>query len=336
MTFPWRLAIGLVPLLLAVALAFNARSSSSTRRASHVTGLGPLVTPVEEVADLQQLGRDAIELVASIRPPTSVDGRVRIVTYLRLPRGASIATRWVDGAPTVEVPPGTFAARVEALAERAEDEVPGVTWRVLDVRATSFEEGGGERFRMLRPDPGGRLSGITWPASEEGRRQADAAIVRFFEQGAFTAVGAGAAAAAAKLVKLNDCASCHGKRRGENRSPSALVQKRTDSSGLFHVLAALSDDGPFERYRPRDANAHDPFIRARCGGQIVPSSLSMCEDGLRPEGHLDLEAALAAGDVHARRVCESRLALAARMDETGRRAFHSAWAPCAAMDRAGK
>lgn len=318
------IATGVVAVVLGAALA---ASKGEGRRE-----LGPLITQIEGPASIESLGRDAIELVPAIHPPTSADGRVRIVAYLRLPQGTTLRIRGGDGAPTLEVPAGTLASRIEALADRDGGEAPSSSWRVLDVRSISFGPNG-EELRLLRPRKGGGLTGLTWPRSEEGARQAVAAIANLFEERTFAASEDAdeRGAAAAHLVRINNCASCHIADRREDRSPAALVQKHTDASGLFQVLAVLAAEGPFEHYRPHNPNETAPFVKAWCGDVAVPVSTSVCPDGLRPLGRLDLPRALAAGDAHALRVCVSRRALAERMDAAGRTAFRAILAECAGV-----
>ena len=79
--------------------------------------LGAFVSRIDEPASIEAIGREAIELVPAIRPPTSADGLVRSVAYLRLPPGATLRGQLRDGVATLEVPPGTIASRVEAIAD---------------------------------------------------------------------------------------------------------------------------------------------------------------------------------------------------------------------------
>ena len=272
---------------------------------------GPLVTTTTESSNPVRAG---IELVPAIRPPTTLEGRVRISTYVELPNDASIRTVGDDGAESLELPAGTLASRVESLADAPGDGPPNPSWQVLDVRSTRFDVEG-RRFSVVRPGDHD-LAGISWPASAEGARQARAVLPEIFGRDA------------ERLTKLNDCASCHTAIRAENLAISSLVQKGTDASGNFGLLATLSDDGPFETYRPRNPNEDDPFVSARCGSLRVPWSIRNCEDGTRPKGHLDIAGALAAHDPHALRVCASRRAVAAHLDARGLHVFRAALDRC--------
>jgi hypothetical protein len=324
----WALASTAVLGVAALGLARTTSVAATSTSASKVE-LGTLVTASEEPSSIEALSHDAIELVPSILPPTSSDGRMRIVVYLSLPAGAELRTRILPEGPSVEVPLGTRALRVEALAPDADADAPSAQWRVLDVRSTSFAIEG-ERFHLLRPSGRGTLIGMTWPRSESGARQAASAIGLLFESRVFAGPddAAGRRSAADRLVSMNDCASCHVPDRREDRGPEALVQKRTDHSGLFQVLAVLGDDGPVERYRPRNPNESQRFASARCDGREVTWATRRCADGSRPFAHLDVPAAMAAGDAHARRLCASRLAVGAHLDELGRRTFHDALLAC--------
>ncbi|HSO32608.1 MAG TPA: hypothetical protein VLT33_08830 [Labilithrix sp.] len=286
------------------------------------------MTSIEASADLATLAGHAIELTPAIRPPTSEDGRVRIVVYLELPERAQLDIVQRDGAPSIDLPAGARASRVEALGAEDGDRA---AWRVLDVRETTFGDAREERFRLLRPGRGGGLTGISWPRSDDGARQASRAITSLFEGDRLEGPSDLHARrdAAARLVRLNDCASCHVPWRAEDRRPGALVQRRTDGQGLYLLAAVMSDSGPFERYRPRNASTDDPFTHVRCDDVDVPRRTVVCADGQRPAGWLDLRAALAAGDPHARRVCASRRALVDRMTPAARSAFTAPLEACA-------
>lgn len=291
--------------------------------------LGSLVTAVETPADLATFGEGAIELTPAIRPPTSDDGRLRIIGLLALPTGSQLDVALRDGVPSITVPEGTRVSRVEAVGD---EDSPHASWRVLDVRETFFEAASTQRFRLLRPARNGALAGLAWPRSDDGARQAKAAIATLFDADVLDGPHAPEARrdAAARLVRLNDCASCHGAWRSEDRSIGTLVQHGTDGQGLYLLSAVFSDDGPFERYRPRNASRHDPFTHVRCDDGEVDRQTLVCPDGRRPSGRLDVRAGRAAGDPHVARVCASRRALAARMSPASRALLAPSLEPCAA------
>ena len=307
----------------AVAMAF-----ASGRR--EAPSLGALVVAIEAPDDVAAFADRAIELTPPIQAPISDDGLSRIVVFLELPRGTELAASQHEGTWSLVVPPGALASRVEARA--ANQAAGGAQWRVLDVRQTAFGEPGAERFRLLRPRRGGGLTGISWLRGEASERQATDAIHRLFDADVLEApeTTTARAEAEARLVRLNGCPSCHVAWHAEDRRPGTLVQRATDAQGLYFLSAVFSDTGPFERYRARNPSAEDPFVHVRCEGADVPRRTTACADGTRPLGWLDLRAALAAGDAHAARVCDSRRALAERMNAAARRVFADVLDECAA------
>jgi len=290
--------------------------------------LGALVAAIEAPDDVAAFADRAIELTPPIQAPISEDGLSRIVVFLELPRGTELAASQHEGTWSLVVPPGALASRVEA---RADDAAGRAERRVLDVRQTAFGEPGSQRFRLLRPQRGGGLTGISWLRGEASERQATDAIHRLFDADVLEAPRdpTARAEAEARLARLNDCPSCHGAWRAEDRRPGTLVQRATDAQGLYFLTAVLSDTGPFERYRARNPSAEDPFVHVRCEGADVPRRTKACADGTRPLGWFDLRGALAAGDAHAARVCASRRALAERMSAAARRAFAAVLEECA-------
>ena len=267
-----------------------------------------------------------VELVAPLRAPSNAAGDDLAAVWLRVPEGALIrAWRLPDGRPTVAVPEGTEADRVETVS--------GV---VADVRGTRFGAGGRQLFHVLRPaDSAGRLVGYEWERSDAA--QAQAAAVAFDSLLDRTGVPAGAAD---RFRERLDCATCHPSDKPANDRPGerGLPNRRTDASGLYQLLAVLSDESPLEAYRPREMNAEDPFVTFSCRGVQSPAVTRVaagaarinCPDGSVPIGRLDLRAALRARDPHAARVCEARLALEGHMDATGRAAFAAAFDECRA------
>lgn len=291
--------------------------------------LGSQVAAAEAPADLGTFGAGAIELTPAIRPPTSDDGRLRIIGLLALPPGSQLGVTLRDGVPSITVPDGTRVSRVEAVGD---EDAAHASWRVLDVRETFFGAASTQRFRLLRPSRNGALAGLSWPGTDEGARQAKAAIGTLFEADVLDGSHAPEARrdAAERLVRLNDCASCHGAWRPEDRSIGTKVQRGTDGQGLYLLSAVFSDDGPFERYRPRNTSRHDRFTHVRCDGVEVERPTMVCPDGQRPSGRLDVRAGRAAGDPYVARVCASRLALAARMSLASRALLAPSLEPCAA------
>jgi len=263
-------------------------------------------------------------LAPALRAPSNVDGTDVTEVWLKLPAGSTLRTvRRPEGGVSLSVPAGTIAHRVELIG--------GV---VVDVRGTRFEAGGREIFLILRPDStrGGRkLDGYEWP--REDPRQAQT-VARLMSDRVRATAGA---RAADRLRSLMDCAGCHPRDKPGLRrpSPAGFPNRPTDGSGLYQILAVLSDQSPLERYRPREMNLDDPFVRIQCDGSAPVTRTARsggfhvsCADGSVPVGRLDIGAALAAGDERALGVCAARLALEGHMDAPGRDAFAEAFAAC--------
>lgn len=242
-------------------------------------------------------------LTPTIRPPTSVNGRRRILVYVRIPERSRI-TR--SPAGYLVLPPGTDAVRVELEADTAElDALVSARWEVLDVRGTHLFDDGVE-YTMLRPlSSTPRLLGLAWNPARVDPRDAAADLVR---SGLLR--GGRDEAAALRLRDINDCAGCHQKLRSE--TTTGPVHRGTDDHGFFGLRSVFEDESPIETYRPRDANAGDPFIARLPDGRA----------------RLDMKAALAAKDPHALRVCASRAALLPHFDEEARLAFRASLRTC--------
>ncbi|HVY44352.1 MAG TPA: hypothetical protein VHB21_00675, partial [Minicystis sp.] len=67
--------------------------------------------------------RGFVEMVPTLRLPTRVDGRSRIEVWLRVPEGAKLGARAVEGQKrtTLVYPPGTIADRIELVDDRIVD-----------------------------------------------------------------------------------------------------------------------------------------------------------------------------------------------------------------------
>ena len=279
-----------------------------------------------------------VEMTPPVRLP-SQDGNEYIAIWLRLPEAGLLRIERREGSePTLSYPPGTVADRVDMRDAR----IPS---SVTDVRGTRFE-GGQEYFHVLRSvtPPGDHratpfLSGVEWKRgdalaerSATDRMLTSMATVRGLED-------PGSDPMLRQFERRNDCASCHVHDKPEQRGPrgDALLPNRgTDADGLYAVVSVLRDEAPLETHRARDMNEGDPFVRVTCddgaAGTIVPGRRGRrhfsCADGSVPRGRLDLPAALAAGDAHAKAVCASRAYLAAHMDDDGRSAFARVLTEC--------
>jgi hypothetical protein len=281
---------------------------------------------------------------APVRPPTSEDGRERIVVYLKLPAGGVVTSHAVEAESRVslEYPAGTVADRVEYVGSGPIDTLPQADWRVMDVRGTSFRAAG-EEFHVYRAPKDARSSallGVAWPRGDaEAQEEATSALVGLVEDDRIFSPRfvEGHARFTTELRFLNDCGGCHVHDRAPRLREDAppAPNRGADSSGLFQVPTVLSDRAPLETYRPRNANADDPFVRFVCGASEEPAIVDKgglghvtCAGGEVPEGVLDLGTAIRLSDAHALRVCASRRSLFEHLDEEGKTAYRSAMAEC--------
>ncbi|MCU0675477.1 MAG: hypothetical protein MUE69_22115 [Myxococcota bacterium] len=270
---------------------------------------------------------------------------------IRLPRGRALRDRTqvfvrIEGDGRIDVeagelvfPPGTVADRVEYRREANR-------WKVADVRGTRFTSSG-ERFHAYRPRSldADALFGAEWPRDDDaGRRGAIALFADAMTKGAgFRRAEPGHGAAdrtrsVDRFSRLLDCASCHGHRRPEAAAgEDAHLRRGTDASGMHVFRYVLADRAPLETYRPRDPNADDPFVTYECAGEPVDRATLVgpagttairCPNGDVPTLRYALADALDADEAHARRVCESRRALAGWMTERAREAYADALATC--------
>lgn len=281
-------------------------------------------------------------------------GFVPMEPPIRLPRGRALRDRTqvfvrIEGDGRIDVeagelvfPPGTVADRVEYRREADRSD----RWKVADVRGTRFTTAG-ERFRAYRPEglDTDALFGAEWRRDDDaGRQRAIALFKDAMTKGAgFRRAEPGHDAAARtrsvdRFSSLLDCASCHGHRRHEaTADEDAHLRRGTDASGMHVFRYVLADRAPLETYRPQDPNADDPFVTYECAGEptdraalVGPAGTTAvrCPNGDVPTLHYALADALNAGEAHARRVCESRRALAAWMTERAREAHADALATC--------
>jgi hypothetical protein len=279
-----------------------------------------------------------------VRPPTSEDGRDRILVYLKLPPGGVVKTRFLEAQQrySLEYPRGTLADRVEYQGDGPTDGPPQPGWRVGDVRGTSLDDDGDwfHVYRGTTDSAAAPLLGLTWPRGDEAAQvEATAAFVGLVEDGRVRAPRSAAARAnmAERLRSLNGCAACHSRERAPRTRMDApgIVNRGSDSSGFFQVSTLLADRAPLEMHRPRNPNADDPFIRFVCGEGETPAVVQpgklgsvRCPGGEVPVGVVDLPAALRASDVHALRVCASRRFLYEHLDTLGRSVWIDAMAEC--------
>ncbi len=272
-----------------------------------------------------------VELVTPIAPPTARDERTRVQVFVRIPEGATLS---ID---PLRLPPGAEADRVESVRVRGR-------WRVADVRGARITEDGRRELRLLRPerpDDGAPLVGFAWPeAREDLGAAAHDALGALIEEGGGSLVRGGDRAQIASLLRSRgDCTGCHTRERAERRGGDGAL-RATDGDGFFTPRSVLSDRAPLEHYRPRDVNVERDAVSVTCpegapyeavedarGGRRV-----RCPGGSAPIARLDIPAALAAGEVRARGVCEARRFLWTHLDGTGRARYADAMRACAITD----
>lgn len=277
--------------------------------------------------------RDFAAMHPPIRLPRTRGLHDRTTVFVRIVGDGRVDVR--DGA--LVFPPGTEADRVEYRRR-------GDRFTVADVRGTRFTAEG-ERFHAFRPERAelhGPLFGFEWRRGDErGRRLGIEGFERAMHRGAgFSHGEVGHDArerdrSVRRFARLLDCASCHGHARPEARpdEASALPRRGTDGSGMHVFRYVLTNEAPMETYRPMDPNADDRFVRYVCRDGSTPegprgTTRVRCANGDVPTLRYALRDAFAAGEPHARAVCESRRSLAAWMTARARRAYRDALAEC--------
>jgi hypothetical protein len=253
---------------------------------------------------------DFVEMVTPLEPPTSADGRDRITVWLKIPDDGRIGL-----ARSLHYPPGTIADRVEYDGDE-----------IVDVRGTRFVEDGPELFHVLRRS-GVALAGYEW-------RRGDADLARRATELALALVDEPEREA---FRRNNDCEICHHPDLPPATSGRAARPPRpTDSSGLYQMLAVLSDSAPLDHHRVHEVNVDRPFLHVECPLGASPLLRDggggrqhfVCAGGGVPIGHVDVERARMAGDARAQAVCRSRRYLMEHMDAVARAAFEPAFRAC--------
>lgn len=306
---------------LAILLGWTTARMVRNRPRSAGAGLSPvsIAAPERYWAD-----HGFVLLEAPMRVPTNSEQTDHIQVWIRIPANALIGTRRLaDGRLSLRMPPGTVADRVESVGGA-----------VVDVRGTRFEADGGELFHVLRAarSNSGSLEGVEWM---RGDRDGEIAAAARLADLVRTTDGPRAARVFGEFM---DCQSCHAADRPESRQVRTddLPNRGTDGSGLYQVLAVLSDDAPLEFNRPRDLNVDDPKVRIACADGRSPAVVreaggavrAGCADGSVPRGRLALADTLRAGSQRAAAICRARVYLAAHLDELGRHEFEAALREC--------
>ncbi|HHO51334.1 MAG TPA: hypothetical protein ENK18_10780, partial [Deltaproteobacteria bacterium] len=254
---------------------------------------------------------DATPVVPPVHLPQPAADRTWVSVQLRLPTDGTVDLRPThDGRVLPGWPPGTVADRVEVRG--SEDAL-----RVVDVRGMRIDAAGkrwNHVYRPTSPDRSAPLLGVTWPAGDPrlGAAAVDAFIEALGESPMIQALDDPEAHLTGVRGKLG-CDGCHvpGRRNNRKINQHGLVNRGTDHAGWFTPLTLLTETVPLEIYGVFDPNLSDPHVRISCpeGAPVVPSPggnrHASCPDRAIPLGTLDVTAALASGDDHARAHCRS-------------------------------
>jgi hypothetical protein len=270
-----------------------------------------------------------LELVPAVQAPSTERGDDMTRVYVRFPAHGKVQLADARDRLSLQVPTGTVIDRVEWR------ELAG-TSRVIDVRGTEFREGGLEVFRAYRalgaasPDT---LFGVRFARHDPGAAQrAQGAMTAAMARGlGVVPEGALRAATVARYRRMLACGSCHEPLAVERTNgPDEGPRRPTDASGLYSLLATLTDDAVLETYRPRNRNAGRAFAEVVCPPGSAPEEsggFPRCGRGVA-RIRVDVRAGHKAGDPHARDLCASRRALAPHLSEAVQLAYADELAAC--------
>lgn len=283
------------------------------------------------------------EMVPPILLPTDGRDRARIEDWLFIPAGAKIdvITHTHTGEPTLKYPEGTIADRVEwwLLGEAKKP-------TVSDVRGGSIGAGGEQRFHVYRPEKSGAgvpLIGFEWAKADiSAEAKAHETMGKKMWAGAGfigKPKGEDRKKAIEGFVERGKCAGCHTPHLPPAARTSGIgraAMRPTDSAGYYGPWSVLKNSAPLEHYKKRDRNFDREWIEVTCPENQKPMRKDL-ENGTRrwtcpekkvPVATFKLSQALAAGDPHAKRVCESRRYLFDRMTPKAQKAFRGAFSEC--------
>ena len=279
-------------------------------------------------------------MVPSIRLPTSHAGDDLIQVWLRLPADGKVDARYLQDQErfTLEFPPGTRSDRIEYF--RVPDADGTKAWTAVDVRGTTIEADGSQRFHVLRPlddSVGATLVGWSWPRDDRAAQQTVDRELKQLVQRVRRPPNKPPMdeAEARSMVEFNQCAECHQPNLQRARFASQRsLERATDAMGFFVPHAVVQDRCVVANHRPRDLNSEDPFVSVTCDDG--PARLQnddgheyyVCPDDSVPMGARDVEAALRAGQDYTQRACASRRYLYQHMTAQARQAFAPAFRAC--------
>ncbi|MBY0495330.1 MAG: MBL fold metallo-hydrolase [Cyanobacteria bacterium] len=279
-----------------------------------------------------------VEMVPPVRLPSDTSNDNLIKVWLRIPDGGKITLDWLADQKrhALRFPAGTIADRVETMRNqrKALQTINGIE----DVRGGTIDADGGTLFHVYQPVAGRSpdlLSGFEWRRIDNASddRAADSLIALFYPN-----ASAEAKTESEFFRRLNQCGACHQPNQPAPWMAGARVPGRsnllTDTHGFFQPSTVLESTMAVRAHRPWDLNVDDPFVTVSCGSTRVTATTDgnrrfyRCPNGEQPIGTLDVVAALAKGDAHARQVCEARKYLFDHMDEKAREPYAPFFAEC--------
>ena len=279
-------------------------------------------------------------MVPSIRLPTTHAGDDLIQVWMRLPTGGKVDVHYLHDQErfTLIFPPGTRSDRVEYFL--VPDADGAEVWSPVDVRGTTIEADGSQRFHVLRPlddRVGAALVGWSWPRDDElAQRAVDRKLRQLVKKVRRPPNKPPMDEAEARsMVEFNHCAECHQPNLQRARFASQRsLERATDAMGFFVPHAVVQDRCVVANHRPRDLNSEDPFVSVTCDEgparlrNDVGHEYYVCPDDGVPMGARDVEAALRSGQEYTQRMCAARRYLYQHMTEQARDAFASAFRAC--------
>lgn len=279
-------------------------------------------------------------MVPSIRLPTTHSGDDLIRVWLRLPPGGKVDVRYLVGQSryALTFPPGTRSDRVEYFLVHDQRGEPD--WTAVDVRGTTVEADGSQRFHVLRPvsaEVHAPLAGWSWPRGDATAQKAVDARLKEMVQHVRRPQQRPPmdAEEAQSMVEFNQCAECHQPKRPRARFASERdLERGTDAVGFFVPQAVVQDRCVVANHRPRDLNSEDPFVAVTCSSGTAQLQRDddyeryVCPGDDVPVGTRDVRAALHAGHEYTQRMCASRRYLYQHMTEGARAAFARAFEDC--------
>lgn len=266
------------------------------------------------------------KMVGPLHLPTNAEQTDVIQVWLKLPEGAKVSAQRIfdsrESRFTLVYPAGTIASRVEFQSDGAS---------VGDVRGARIDQDGKTIFHVYEPSPlasPGEIVGYEWP------RQDDAADAAAGQRLAHLYFPRGDEPRLPGFLKHNRCLGCHQENAPSPAVITSPLQYQSDSRGFLQTPSVLSDEITVRNHREWDLNADDRFVTVTCSGQPVKAVTRAgmrgyaCPNGVAPMGRLDVAAALAAGEQHAKDLCASRRYLFDHMDDGARAAFAPAFTEC--------